>query len=123
MALLRTGGIPDEIVDRLDNWLQKNCTILFSLDVNENTQYGLFDGLAGISSILYDLGKNKEATNLLKKINLDKIFDFSIYSGISGIGLACLSGFLVTNDNKLLKMSYKAASLVKNNFLSRIKNL
>lgn len=120
MALLRTGGIPDEITDNLDNWLLKNYAILSSLNINEDAQYGLFDGIAGISSILYDLDEKEKATSLLKKIELDKVKNFSIYSGISGIGLAFLSGFSITNDNDLLKMSYKAASLVKNYFIRRI---
>ena len=121
MTLLRTGGIPDEIADNLDSWVSKNCAILSSLDITEIGQYGLFDGVAGISSVLYDLGENEKATHLLKKIKLDRIHDFSIYSGISGIGLAFLSGFLITNDDELLKMSYKAADLVKHDFLNRIK--
>lgn len=119
MALIRSGGFTDEIIDDLSNWFLDNYAILSSIDWDQKASFGLFDGLAGICSVLYELGKNVEATSLLKKIKLSSIQESSIYSGASGIGLALLSGFILTNDHELLQMCYQAADIVKKDFLKR----
>lgn len=119
MALIRSGGVTEEIKDNLNNWFLDNYAVLSSLDWAQKASFGLFDGLAGICSILYELGKKVEATSLLKKIKLSDVQESSIYSGASGIGLALLSGFILTNDNELLQMCYQAADIVKKDFLKR----
>lgn len=121
MALTRSGGIPDENIREMENWLFKNCLFLSSIDYDQNNSYGLFNGLAGICSVLFDLGKKKLATQLLKKIKLSKLSDMSIYCGVSGIGLAFLAGFIITNDEELLSQCFEAANLVKQDFLNRKK--
>ena len=119
MTLIRSGGIPDEIVNDFDNWLSENCAIISSMDFSKENSYGLFDGLAGICSVLYDLGETEKATSLLKKISLSNVQGVSIYSGVSGIGMVFLAGYLLTQDNQLLKKCYEAADIVEKDFLNR----
>lgn len=106
--------------ERFQQWLQKAIENIFEIVENvPEFKVGLFDGLCGIALALYDLDKKDIAENLMQYCNANrKEMDISIYSGLSGIGLANLSLYSETKEQV-----YKENSLeIINEIITRYDN-
>ncbi len=79
---------------------------------------GLFNGLCGTCGVLFDLGYKEEALNLLRNIDVDTILneDISLYSGLSGIGVAFLSFYSITHEKCFLEMAFNVANKISKSF-------
>lgn len=119
MAISRTD--PSKLdSERFHQWLLKAIKNIFEIVENApEFKVGLFDGLCGIALMLYDLDKKDIAENLMKYSNANrKEMDISIYSGLSGIGLANLSLYSETK-----KQVYKENALeIINEIINRYDN-
>ncbi len=103
MALLRTGSIRGNGAEQMKKWLSYAVPQIRELSHDKTTNVGLFTGIAGICSILADLGQNSLALKLIKSIPIDlESKDFSVYSGLSGIGLVQLAFYEITKEEQLL---------------------
>lgn len=73
-----------------------------------NVEYiapGLYTGLAGMAWAMYELGEKRYSLTLIDQANksLEKLKDFTIYSGLAGIGLANLYFWFQTRNDDFLK--------------------
>lgn len=124
MALHRAGKLTNIALTDVNIWLANNLPLLEKLCQSKNSittlEGGLFTGIAGICSVLYDINQESLATKLLNNIEIDsQTSDMSIYSGITGIGFACLAGYILTKDKDLLTKSLSVAELIEKSFTAR----
>jgi serine/threonine protein kinase len=82
LSLLRSGKVPSNIEDWVRKFLKEKYT--------SKLPSGLFNGKAGVASVLYELGYVEEAEQMLLSINYKDMDSISLFSGLSGIGLAFL---------------------------------
>lgn len=123
MALLRSKKDADEISILFKEWLNKQRQqVLFYLG-DPRTKLGLFDGITGICSCLYEIGDRNTAIMLFKKV-LKKVdrgqLDFSIYSGLAGIGLESVAFYQITKDKYFIEKAKNIARKIISNFQSNI---
>lgn len=97
LALYRTGSVPPEI----HSWLRKYSAPEFI----DSLDGGLFTGKSGIACVLFELGYCSLATDILNSIDIDSISNISLFTGLSGIGLAYLSFYSMTQEEKYLSQS------------------
>lgn len=119
MALKRNN---DQVLEdsAFKNWL-KRTEKRIDLITKENTSYdvGLFNGLSGIALMLYDLGHKEIAEDLIRRCNMThKALDISIYSGLSGLGLANLALYLVTHKQEYIQVAQQIAKNIINRYRS-----
>ena len=84
------------------------------LAISQNEPIGLYVGTAGILWTLIEVGEVDCAEILFEKhIEFFKVKnDYSIYSGLSGIGLVCLKFFYVTKKDKYLDIAVSIADTI-----------
>ncbi|MBM9448525.1 hypothetical protein BUY18_11165 [Staphylococcus cohnii] len=90
-------------------------------DMWDMSEDGLFSGKVGIVVLLYELGYITEALDLLDTINIKESRDISLRSGLSGVGIAMLSLYIETKENKFLNKSIEIASYLEENLTNNIK--
>jgi len=100
--------IKGEIPNILSNWILENIDKFLKL---ENS--GLLTGKAGIACTIYLVGFKKEAIQVLDSILLDKTSDdLSLFSGLSGIGLAFLLFFEREGELEYLNIAIEIADIL-----------
>ncbi|WEV70429.1 class III lanthionine synthetase LanKC [Lactobacillus sp. ESL0785] len=113
MALTRSNCLNSKINHQIHNWIDYQITNIKKLLDNQDNNSGLFTGLTGIAVVLAEQGYQE-----LSKLIMDKLLscklnqDISIYSGISGVGLAYLTFYLQNNDEKYLRQAQLLAKKV-----------
>lgn len=109
MALQRSDELSEDCKMKIDGWIESQKRNIKLLLKCPNKSYGLYTGLSGVACVLYENGYIK-----LSKLIMDRLLiaypenDVSIYSGISGLGLAYLCFYLKTNNSLYL---FKAKQL------------
>ncbi|MCI1240647.1 MAG: class III lanthionine synthetase LanKC [Bifidobacterium subtile] len=85
------------LMERHGEWFNRILAYVTSFDIQQKCDFGLFTGLSGIASVIYEMGYYESARELFDLFN-DETTDalmsrrnVSIYSGLSGIGLALLA--------------------------------
>lgn len=108
MALKRTG----KKVSVIDNWINKQ-----NIEEIKKLENGLLTGKCGIASVLLELKYDKYAKNIIETItDYEKMEDFSLASGLSGIGLFFLDIYIELNNEKYLKKAESIGELILNLF-------
>lgn len=99
--------------NKIQKWLKSiKSDLIMKLD-----DVGLFSGKAGIAVTLYEYGYKDTAEKILLSLsNSLPINNISLNSGISGVGVALLSLYLVKKDNRILKQCFKIATILKDTF-------
>ncbi len=109
------------INEKVYSWIER-------IDFENYNDLGLFSGLSGIVKVLFDLDLIEKAANLTdiivsKLYESNEFYDFSILSGLSGIGVFLLS--IYNNEVLLNKISqrklYGAIEKIKNILLKNYK--
>lgn len=88
------------------------------LDFSGFKDCGLFTGKAGIASILYEIGFKDEATSMFYSIissveNMNNPTDISLLSGLSGIGLALIQFYKVSNNALIIKSLKEISTILE----------
>ncbi|MCT3033272.1 class III lanthionine synthetase LanKC [Pediococcus pentosaceus] len=120
MALSRLGDIDKLTTKEFNGWLEKTKENIDKIiSIEPDYDIGLFDGLCGIALTFYDVGEFSFAEKLFKYCDVEtRPLDISIYSGISGIGLANLALYSVTKNNNYRENVIKSANII----IERYKN-
>lgn len=113
--------LDSDMVDNtyIESWINK-----FGMsDLINIKDDGLFTGKSGIAVVLYEYGFKKDAISLLESIDYQKEnSDISLLSGLSGIGLALLSLYVDTQNQKYLYKVEEIANKIIYNFKNGVKH-
>ncbi len=115
-----------DITAHVGLWVKRILPILQKMPDESSTKLGLFDGLAGICSVLYDLGLERESLDILSRIKVNLFSkDYTLFSGLSGIGLGYLSFFSMTQKKSFLAKAIEIADSIlsdKEEISNRVKS-
>lgn len=108
LSLLRSGNTIDPVDVR---WVIDSLVNVPS----GNPDYGLFSGQAGIATFLYEAGENEWAKNLIRQIseNWKVLRNFSLESGMAGIGLALTAFGLAERNHRYIETAEKIANHIQ----------
>ncbi|WP_436862729.1 class III lanthionine synthetase LanKC [Mammaliicoccus sciuri] len=105
------------------DWIDNIVPIINSYKINNVNEVGLFNGLSGIINILYELRYEKEVKNQLHKIiefieneDLTEHKNFSLYSGLAGIGLTLASYYKTFDDIEINATLEKIVDVIQSEF-------
>lgn len=73
---------------------------------------GLFTGKSGIAVVLFELGYKDHALDVFESINISRIDKIDLQSGLSGVGLALLSLYEATSNERYLKKALTIADKI-----------
>lgn len=106
--ILNQTPIRNDIYEWIDNHL------LDAIDqINDD---GLFTGKSGIAVVLFELGYKEHALDIFESINISKVEQIGLKSGLSGIGLSLLSVYAATSKEKYLKQALNIADKIISKF-------
>ncbi len=103
---------------RFKLWLSMVEKDLLNISKLPDCDIGLFSGLSGIALVLYDIGYGEIAEELLNRCTINnRALDISIYSGLSGVGLANLAFYCTSHNEKYAKYSIEIADKILDRYL------
>lgn len=105
LTINRNNGLSDS----MKKWIDGRLEDILKSDYNN----GFLSGRAGIAATLYECGYIKESIELVEVIlhtySIDT-FDFTLRSGLSGIGLMLVAFYAETQNQKYLDEAFKIAA-------------
>lgn len=104
LSLMRTGEIPMDVREWIENYIQTNEI--------KQLGSGLFTGKAGIAGVMIELGYKDIGLELLDTIHIEETNDISLISGLAGIGLAFLATNIYLSIDKYQTQIEKIASIL-----------
>lgn len=117
MGLERANTLTQSEKEKIILWIKKSLHVIELLETDESIDKGLYTGLSGLAAPLFELGFEDVAENLLRKTNFDiNSTDVSIYSGISGIGLANIAMYKKISDVDFLQRARKIGNKISELF-------
>lgn len=86
-------------------------------EIEKESEYGLLTGKTGILPVLYELGYKELVLNQIEDIyNKSLSKDYTLRSGLSGIGLFILSLYIENKDLKFLEMAINIEKRIDRNY-------
>lgn len=113
MALNRSDQLTPPLQEKINLWIKQQIPNLTNMLEQNDVDIGLYTGLTGIATVLFEQGFTELSEQIMTELPIhDLNQDISLYSGYSGLGLAYLSFYLITDKEIYLVRAKKQAERI-----------